>query len=118
MDREQKIRFLKEVLVASEKMKSEDNEQFNKLQKSLEEGVFSQTKDSNILVGLSEEQFDEVVQQSPWVVDAVFEMVEKFNTKEEVNFGQSETFKMQNLYQGIHDLMLRYQEHEKEEGSI
>ncbi len=115
MDREQKIRFLKEIVSSSQELKKEDNPEFNKLRDNLEKGFFSLSEDNQMDLNLSEEQFDEVVSESPWIIDAVFDFVEKFNSDEEVDFGQEESFKMKSLYFGIQDLMEKYKEFEDEQ---
>ena len=67
------------------------------------------------LIIISEEDFDEVVKESPWVVDAIFLMIENFNNNEEVDFGHDQNFKMNNLYSGIQDLMSKFEQFEKEQ---
>lgn len=115
MDREQKIRFLKEIVSSSRDLENHGDSDFMKLKKSLEKGFTSKNNGENTNLDLSDEEFDEVISQSPWVVDAVFQMIEGYNSDEEVDFGQENNFKMKNLYLGIQDLMDKYKEYEDEQ---
>ena len=115
MDREQKIRFLKEIVSSSRDLKNHGDNDFTKLKKGLEKGFASKNNGDKTTLELSDEEFDKVVNESPWVVDAVFQMVESFNSDEEVDFGQENNFKMKNLYLGIQDLMDKYKEYEDEQ---
>ena len=77
--------------------------------------MFAKMNLGGLSSNFSEEDFDQVVKESPWVVDAVFQMVEMFNSTEEVDFGQEEHFKMNDLYRGVQDLMQKYQDYEREQ---
>lgn len=42
-------------------------------------------------------------------------MIENFNNNEEIDFGHDQNFKMNHLYDGIQDLMSKFEQFEKEQ---
>ena len=116
MDREQKLRFLKEILSSSKKLEDQGNPEISKLKKSIAKGAFSKAGIKDLDLDLSEEEFDEVAKESPWVVDSIFDVIESFSGDEEIDLGQGEPFKMESLHQGIHDMMNKFKEYEKNQG--
>ena len=115
MDRDQKIRFLKEIVFSAEEIQKDKDSAYSKLFDSFKKGMSSKDKEDNLNLKLSEEDFDEVIEESPWVVDAVFLMIENFNNNEEIDFGHDQNFKMNHLYDGIQDLMSKFEQFEKEQ---
>ena len=88
MDREQKIRFIKEIIAASDKLKNSDEEGFQKLSDNIEKGMFSKFNIEGA-GDFSSEDLDEVLKESPWVVDMVFEMIKGFNSEALLKYPES-----------------------------
>jgi len=116
MDREQKIRFLKEILSSSKKLEDQGDSEINKLKENITKGAFAKAGIEGLSLDLTEEEFDEVAKESPWVVDSIFDVIEGFSGGEEIDLGQGEAFKMESLHQGIHNMMNKFKEYEKGQG--
>lgn len=115
MDRQQKIRFLKEVFLTSETIKQEKDKDFATLQENLQKGLFSNKLLQDLDLNLSEEDFDQVVEESPWIVDVVFSFFDNLDKQEPVNFGEDKKFEMKSIKEGVSELMEKFKQHEKEQ---